>query len=277
VRYPSEALNKGIEGNVVVEVSVNESGTVNDARVLSGPEELRSAALQSVLQWHFANDAHAALKTQTTITFDLAAQRSAPGKGSRVPPPPPPPPPSSQTVERILYAVPDDLKQKIESRITLREGDQLSGNTVADLHNTIASIDEHLRMVIQTPMNAKGANVIFMLDTQADAAAEPQGAPTTQPRVIRVGGTVQAFNLIDKVPPVYPQDAKMARIQGVVRFTATIDKTGHVTSLQLISGHPLLVNAARDAVAQWVYKPTLLNGNPVDVTTQIDVNFTLAP
>jgi len=277
VRYPREALNKGIEGNVVVEVSVSESGTVNDARVLSGPEELRSAALQSVLQWHFANDAHAALKTQTTITFDLAAQRSAPGKGFRVPPPPPPPA-SSQTVDRILYAVPDDLKQKIESRITLREGDQLSGNTVADLHNTIASIDEHLRMVIQTPMNAKGANVIFMLENgQAEPQVAAQAGTGTPPSVIRVGGTVQAFNLIDKVPPIYPQDAKMARIQGVVRFTAIIDKTGHVTSLQLISGHPLLVNAARDAVAQWVYKPTLLNGNPVDVTTQIDVNFTLTP
>jgi protein TonB len=70
--------------------------------------------------------------------------------------------------------------------------------------------------------------------------------------------------------------AKQARIQGVVRFTAIIGKDGTIQNLQLITGHPLLIEAARQAVQQWQYKPTLLNGEPVEVVTQIDVNFSLS-
>ena len=68
----------------------------------------------------------------------------------------------------------------------------------------------------------------------------------------------------------------LARISGQVRFTAIIGKDGTIQNLQLVSGHPLLVAAAQEAVKQWIYKPTLLNGEPVEVITQIDVNFTLS-
>jgi len=96
------------------------------------------------------------------------------------------------------------------------------------------------------------------------------------PKQIRVGGQVQAANLIKKITPQYPQLAKQARIQGTVRFTAVIGKDGTIQNLTLVSGHPLLVPSATEAVKQWVYKPTLLNGEPVEVITQIDVNFTLS-
>ncbi len=99
--------------------------------------------------------------------------------------------------------------------------------------------------------------------------------PNLVPTRIRVGGNIQAANLVTKVAPVYPPMAKQARIQGTVRFAAVLGKDGSVVNLQLISGHPLLVAPAQDAVKQWVYKPTLLNGAPVEVLTQIDVNFTL--
>jgi protein TonB len=93
---------------------------------------------------------------------------------------------------------------------------------------------------------------------------------------IRVGGNVQQANLIKKIAPPYPPLAKQARIQGTVRFNAVISRDGTIQNLTLVSGHPLLVPAATEAVKQWVYKPTLLNGEPVDVITQIDVNFTLS-
>ena len=93
---------------------------------------------------------------------------------------------------------------------------------------------------------------------------------------IRVGGNVQAANLVRKVTPVYPPLAKQARVQGTVRFTAIIGRDGAIQNLQLVSGHPLLVPAATEAVKQWVYRPTMLNGEPVEVITQIDVNFTLS-
>jgi protein TonB len=90
-----------------------------------------------------------------------------------------------------------------------------------------------------------------------------------------VSGNVQQVKLLRQIEPVYPPLAKMARIQGTVRFTVIVGKDGAVQQLQLISGHPLLVPAAQEAVKQWVYQPTLLNGEPVEVLTQIDVSFTL--
>jgi protein TonB len=96
------------------------------------------------------------------------------------------------------------------------------------------------------------------------------------PKQIRVGGNVQAANLLVKVTPAYPAAAKEARVSGVVSLLATIDAEGHVSNLELISGPPMLVDAAVDAVSKWAYKPTLLNGTPVEVLTQVDVNFTLS-
>jgi protein TonB len=87
---------------------------------------------------------------------------------------------------------------------------------------------------------------------------------------------VQQTNLITKVTPVYPPEAKAERVQGLVRFEATIGPDGHILNLSVISGPPLLVNSAMEAVKQWVYRPTLLNGNPTTVITTIDVNYTLA-
>jgi protein TonB len=104
----------------------------------------------------------------------------------------------------------------------------------------------------------------------------PPPVKAVQTGPLRVGGNVQAANLVKKITPAYPTLAKSARIQGTVRFTAIIGKDGTIQNLQLVSGHPMLVAAATEAVKQWVYKPTLLNGEPVEVITQIDVNFTLS-
>lgn len=92
---------------------------------------------------------------------------------------------------------------------------------------------------------------------------------------IAVGGDVQMAKLIRKVTPLYPALAITARISGVVRLIGTIGKDGTIRNLQLVSGHPMLARAALEAVRQWVYKPTLLNGMPVEVIAPIEVNFTL--
>jgi len=94
--------------------------------------------------------------------------------------------------------------------------------------------------------------------------------------LVRVGGNVQAAMAIRAPKPSYPPLAKQARIQGVVRLNAIIGKDGTIQDLKAASGHPLLVPAALEAVKQWLYKPTLLNGEPVEVVTVIDVNFTLS-
>jgi TonB family protein len=83
------------------------------------------------------------------------------------------------------------------------------------------------------------------------------------------------WKLLHRVEPVYPAAALEGHIQGTVRFTVVIGKDGRIESLHLVSGHPLLVSAARDAVQQWVYRPTERAGRPVRVVTSIDVRFWL--
>jgi protein TonB len=100
-------------------------------------------------------------------------------------------------------------------------------------------------------------------------------APPAAPRRVQVGGKLQAAMLVRKVEPTYPPLARQMRIQGTVRFSAVIGKEGQVQDLQFVSGPRVLEKAAADAVKRWVYRPTLLNGNPVEVSTQIDINFSL--
>jgi TonB family protein len=95
------------------------------------------------------------------------------------------------------------------------------------------------------------------------------------PQRIRVGGNVQVAKMRHQVKPVYPPIAKTAKISGTVILHAVIGKDGTVSALQFVSGPPLLMKAAMDAVKQWVYEPTSLNGAAVEVDTTISVVFTL--
>ena len=96
------------------------------------------------------------------------------------------------------------------------------------------------------------------------------------PQRVRVSQGVTQGLLIRKVQPNYPPLARQARIQGSVLLQAEISKDGTIENLHLISGHPMLAPAAIEAVKQWKYKPYILNGEPVEVETQITVNFTLS-
>jgi len=86
---------------------------------------------------------------------------------------------------------------------------------------------------------------------------------------------VREPNLINRVEPLYPGVAKQARIEGTVVLEAIITPEGRVSSIKLISGHPLLVKAAMEAAGQWVYEPTRLNNEPVSVILSMTVNFRL--
>jgi protein TonB len=108
------------------------------------------------------------------------------------------------------------------------------------------------------------------------AGTAPPPPPKPNVTRTRVGGAVQAAKLVNRVQPIYPPLARQTRISGTVRLHAIIGKDGTVQQLQVESGHPLLVQSALDAVKQWRYQPTLLNGEPVEVDTEIDVIFSLA-
>jgi TonB family protein len=96
-----------------------------------------------------------------------------------------------------------------------------------------------------------------------------------QPTRVRFGGTVQSARLIHKVAPKYPKEARKKHVEGVVRLHAIIGKDGSVHDIEMVSGDPLLIDAAIKAVRQWRYATTTLNGMPVEVSTIIDVIFKL--
>ena len=105
----------------------------------------------------------------------------------------------------------------------------------------------------------------------------PRQSTSGQPLRVRISEKVSQSLLITKLPPHYPEDARRARIQGMVVLTAWVDTNGDVEDVTLVSGHPLLAPAALEAVKQWKYKPYLLNGQPVKVETQVTVAFELSP
>lgn len=105
------------------------------------------------------------------------------------------------------------------------------------------------------------------------AGASSEGSSENLPQKVRVSsGVAQGLKLHD-VQPIYPPEARMSHIQGEVLLQATIGKDGLIHNLKLISGHPLLAEAAKGAVEQWRYRPYLLKGNPVEVETVIKVVF----
>jgi protein TonB len=182
------------------------------------------------------------------------------------PPPPPPPPPPPQAVEVVKVVRP-------VARL-LTQGRLLQPRAIPK--NVVVFKEAEL-----PPEPPPGAGVFGGVDSLlgglgegATGAAPP---PPPPPRVTRtkVGGNVQEAKIIARPNPVYPPLARQARIQGKVQLHAIIDKDGRVGELQVVSGHPLLVKAALDAVQNWRYQPTILNGEPVEVDTTIDVNFVL--
>ena len=112
-------------------------------------------------------------------------------------------------------------------------------------------------------------------DAPGGIPPDAQGGVRSSPGVVRVARGVMEGLVVTRVPPEYPPDAKEQKIQGVVLMRAIIDRGGNVSNIQLISGHPLLAPAAMEAVKQWKYRSYLLNGAPVEVETQVQVNFTL--
>jgi protein TonB len=191
-----------------------------------------------------------------------------------MPPPAPPPPPAPAPAQKMAKAIPRqyDLSRLMAPRQIPRE--------IADTEETLTPPPNSSGVpgsVVANDLSAGPGGLGIFGAAPAPAlppVVKAASLPLT-PQRIRVGGIVQQANLTRKVQPVYPPLAKQARIQGAVHFTAIIGKDGAIRKLQLVGGHPLLVEAARNAVSQWQYKPTLLNGEPVEVVTEIDVNFAL--
>jgi TonB family protein len=310
VIYPEAAMTARIEGTVVLQATVDSAGNVTDASVLSGPQELRKAAIQSVLQWHFVRGGSST--KQVSIAFQLGVEngQATPtvSAGGAVPPaagaqPAPAtrvmvfaPGPTAAAAPQLAQlraeleapyrqmalekirtiATPglsDEVRGELLASLPIHVGDAPTTENMAQLRDAVKQFDEHLTVsIVQTGspdevdirIAAPGALTQFVMTA----------SPASGTRVT-VGEKVQEANLINRVMPTYPSLAKATRIQGDVVLAVVIGKDGTVQEIKVVSGHPLLIPAAMAAAKQWTYKPFLVNGEPVEVSTQVDVNFAL--
>ena len=206
------------------------------------------------------------LPTQELLTYLVVAP----------PPPPPPPPPAAASAAPRAHAV---------------ESDVISGQL-----RTPTRIPEKVKMITEKeapPPEASGGviggvpggvpggqlggvigGIIGAVNSSSTKFINLPPPPKPMQRV-RVSQGVSLGMLIREIKPDYPKIASDARVQGSVLLTAVIGKDGTIQNLHVISGHPLLVNAAMSAVQQWQYRPYMLNGEPVEVETIVTVTFHL--
>jgi protein TonB len=180
------------------------------------------------------------------------------------PPPPPPPPPIAQVVHVKPQVHLMDAGKLVQPKVIPKDI-KIIKEDAPDMSGMQGGV---VGGVAGGQMGGVIGGVIGGV-----GAAPPPPKPTQQR--IRQGGQVQAAKLTNKVTPMYPPLARQTRISGTVRLHAIIAKNGTVEQLEVISGHPLLVQAALDAVRQWKYQATTLNGENVEVDTTIDVIFSL--
>jgi protein TonB len=183
------------------------------------------------------------------------------------PPPPPPPPPPPAEAPKVVKPVARLIQQgkltqprAIPKQVTVFKEAELPPEAPVTSGGVLGGMDGGL-------LGGLGAGPAV--------AAPPPPPPPKQTQRIKLGGQVVAAKLVAQPQPLYPALARQARIQGNVVLHAIIDKDGRVGELQVVSGHPLLVQAALEAVKNWRYQPTQLNGEPVEVDTTITVSFVL--
>jgi periplasmic protein TonB len=189
------------------------------------------------------------------------------------PPPPPPPPPPAEIPKVAVKVIPRQFDagrlvtpKSVPTQVaTIREEELPPPSAVAG--GVAGGIGAGFT----------GGALGNLLGSVPTAAAPPPPKEEKKKEIqrIKVGGNVQLANVIKRVTPQYPAIARQARIQDHVILHAIISREGTIQDLRVVSGHPLLRQAALDAVKQWLYKPTMLNSEPVEVETEIDVNFTL--
>jgi protein TonB len=185
------------------------------------------------------------------------------------PPPPPPPPPAAAPIKAVKVAQTDIVNGQ------LRTPTQIPKKVAMIKEEEAPPAMSSAGVVGGVPGGVPGGQMGGVIG--GIVSSTPVAVPKiAAPQRVRVSAGVQAGNLINQVKPTYPQIAKSARIQGAVVLQAEISKSGTIENLRVMSGHPMLVPSALEAVKQWRYKPYYLNGEPVAVETTITVNFTLS-
>lgn len=200
------------------------------------------------------------LLTSEELPEPTAAVRAFFVDAPSAPPPPPPPPPPAPKAPTTPKAPPKPVTEQPNFTAPIEVPEEIAPEDGLDL-----GVEGGVPGGVEggVPGGVVGGVVGGLPD-----APPPQQA-------VRVGGQIKEPKKLKNINPTYPDIAKQARVQGVVILECTISPQGKVTDVKLLRGIPLLDQAAIDAVKQWVYTPTLLNGVPVPVIMTVTVNFRL--
>jgi protein TonB len=186
------------------------------------------------------------------------------------PPPPPPPPPAAVQIVKVVKVQSELDNGQLKAPTAIPKKIQMLKEDEAPPSSGVGVVGG-----IGVPGGSAGGMLGGVLNSIASAA--PSAAPKiATPKRITVSQGVTQGMVVRRIQPTYPPLARTARVSGAVVLQAVIAKDGSILNLHAVSGNPLLIPNALDAVKQWRYKPYLLNGEPVEVDTQITVNFTLS-
>lgn len=290
--YPPKAERERLQGEVRVKVVISQAGDVEKVEVLNGDPILAEAAVDAVKKWKFKPFIRGgkAVKVSTEIPFNFAFT----DKGKD--PAPPPMPGDSTYVEPIktqkadypLKAQQERLQGEVRVKVLISEAGGVDSVEVlyGDPIFAEAAVDAAKKWKFK-PFIRGGKPVKISTEIPFDFAFTDKVKDTVPPLIpigtgsqnttkVKIASGISSGLLIHRVTPIYPQSARWNHVQGRVTLRATISKDGLIENLTLISGPKDLIPAAVGAVQQWRYKPYLLEGKPVEVETQIEVNFTLS-
>jgi protein TonB len=241
-----------------------------DEMVISSPHPKKTNKWWTVLVSTAFQVAFLAILILIPLIYTEALPKTMMATMLTAPPPPPPPPPPPVATQIV----------KVKPQVHLMDAGKLVAPKVIPKEVKIIKEEAEpdmgaVGMAGGVPGGVAGGSMGGVLGGVIGGMGAPPPPKPKQSGPLRVGGNVQAAKIINRVQPVYPPLARQTRISGTVRLHAIISKDGTIQQLEVVSGHPLLQQAALDAVRQWRYQPTLLNGDPVEVDTTIDVIFSL--
>jgi len=294
--YTAEAMRAGIEGTVVLEATIGADGLVSDAVVIRGIPMLDESALAAVRQWVFEPPVEAPVVAPIEMRFTLR-------KGDSTLQPPPPPtrdrgqtqrPPSAVSVRAtpaVLREVtpvypPEAMSAGIEGSVEVEMMIGAEGKVthVRVLRSDNPVFDEPALTAARQWLFAKpteGSVVrtveLFFTLASHSSAGRPLSHPNLfeiEPDAVRVGSNIRTPVKLRDVRPEYPPIARSAGVRGMVIVEVLIGRDGRVADARILRSIPLLDQAAVDAVRQWEFRPTLMNGTPVPVIMTVTVNFT---
>jgi TonB family protein len=270
--YPRAAAQSHVQGSVILALAVAANGEVSDARVVSGPQELRQAALASALSWRYAGGAPSAMRATIDFGFSPAELAQEAELHDLVC--------HDTKAEGVLKSIdiaklPAALQGPVWQKAQTFQGQPFSNALMCQIREAVGSVDSGIGFGW---MKKKDDPDTYLTISLGSGAPEPRPGEKMTYRFPNPNGVPRVFGILDskiirKVDPVYPPEVKAAGVTGTVKMVLLVGTDGHVQQVHVDSGPEPLVPAAVDAVKQWIYTPVAISGRALEAETPAQVTF----